>query len=341
MQGIRIAVLGAGAVGCYLGGCLAAAGAEVALIGRPRLQQEVEAGGLHLTDWRGRDQRVAPGDIYFTQDQGILRAADFVLVTVKAGDSEDAARIIAENGALGSVVVSFQNGVRNGETLKASLESFTVLQGMVPFNVTAHGGGHFHCSVEGELVLEAGDGREAALVDWLALAGLRPRLAADMAPVLWGKLLMNLNNAVNALAGISLVEELGDRRYRRVLAASIAEARKILRLSGLQPARMAKVGPALMPTLLTLPDPVFRRAASAMLSIDASVSSSMAEDLRLGRKTEVDYLNGEIVRLARALGRRAPVNERLVVLVHQAEWEKKGSPAMSGREMVDVVLRGR
>ena len=341
MQGIRIAVLGAGSVGCYLGGCLAAAGAEVALIGRPRLQQEVEAGGLHLTDWRGRDQRVASGDIYFTQDRGILRAADYVLVTVKARDTGEAAKIIAEHGALGSVVVSFQNGVRNGETLREHLTSFTVLQGMVPFNVTARGAGHFHCSVEGDLVLETGDGRESALADWLSLAGLRPRLAREMAPVLWGKLLMNLNNAVNALAGVPLVEELGDRRYRRVLAASIAEARKILRLSGLQPARMAKVGPALMPTLLTLPDAVFRRAASTMLAIDPSVGSSMADDLRLGRKTEVDYLNGEIVKQARALGRRAPVNERLVVLIHQAEWEGKGSPAMSGQEMVDVVLRGR
>ncbi len=341
MQRIRIAVFGAGAVGCYLGGCLAAAGAEVALIGRPRIQDEVERHGLRLTDWRGRDQRIAPADVYYTQAPELLGAADYILVTVKSGGTAQAAEIIARHGAPGAVVVSFQNGIHNGEILKADLDAFTVLQGMVPFNVIAAGEGRFHCGTEGELALQAGEGREAPLVGWLVQAGLSPVLHADMAPILWGKLLMNLNNSVNALAGVPLVEELQDRRYRKVLAASIAEALTVMHRARISPARTGKVVPALMPGLLRLPDVLFRRLARAMLAIDPEARSSMADDLSLGRTTEVDYLNGEIVALARQQGMSAPVNQRIMELVHEAQSLGQGSPGLSGPELVGRVLGGR
>jgi len=338
MQRIRIAVFGAGAVGCYLGGCLAAAGAEVALIGRSRVQDEVERHGLHLTDWRGRNQRIVPEDVYYTQTPEVLGAADYVLVTVKSGATAEAADIIARHGAPGAVVVSFQNGIHNGEILKAELDAFTVLQGMVPFNVIAPGEGCFHCATEGALALETGGGREAPLVAWLAQAGLQPVMHSDMTPVLWGKLLMNLNNSVNALSGLPLIDELGDRRYRKVLAASIAEALGVLRHAGIRPARTGKVVPGLMPALLRLPDPLFRRLANAMLAIDPRARSSMADDLRLGRTTEVDFLNGEIVALARRLGREAPVNQRILDLVHQAQAEGTAAPALSGTQLQAEVL---
>lgn len=338
MRSIRIAVLGAGAIGCYLGGCLAAAGAEVALIGRARLQQETEQYGLRLTDWQGRDQRVAPEDVYYTQSPELLGAADFVLVTVKSGATEEAAALIERHGAPGAVVVSFQNGIHNAERLRESLDSFTVLQGMVPFNVIMPGEGRFHCATEGELVLQSGDGREGALVASLARAGLKPQLQQDMAPILWGKLLMNLNNSVNALSGLPLIEELRQRPYRRVLAACIAEALEILQQADIQPARTGKVVPALMPGLLRVPDWLFRRLAGAMLAIDPAARSSMADDLRLRRKTEVDYLNGEIVQLAQKQGLAAPVNQRIMDLVREAETRNEGSPNLSGRDLLEQVL---
>lgn len=338
MRSIRIAVLGAGAVGCYLGGCLAAAGADVALIGRARLQQELEQYGLHLTDWHGRDQRIAPEDVYYTQSPELLGAADFVLVTVKSGATEEAGALIDEHGAPGAVVVSFQNGIHNARRLRERLDRFTVLQGMVPFNVIMPGQGRFHCATEGELVLEGGSGREAALVASLTLAGLRPQLHQAMAPILWGKLLMNLNNPINALSGLPLIEELQQRPYRRVLAASIAEALNLMRRAGIQPARTGKVVPSLMPGLLRVPDFLFRRLAGAMLAIDPSARSSMADDLRLRRLTEVDYLNGEVVRLAQEQGLTAPVNQRIIDLIHQAEARAEGSPGLSGPELLAQVL---
>src|SRR5262249_10273988 len=137
--------------------------------------------------------------------------------------------------------------------------------------------------------------------------------------VQWGKLVVNLNNSVNALAGVPIKEMLGQRDYRRVMAACIREgvdacARAKIRLKLEQP-----LPPSWIPSLMRLPDAIFRALARPMLTVDPQARSSMWDDLSRGRKTEVDALNGEIVRLAARLGGAAPVNAKIVELVHAAE----------------------
>ncbi|WP_282706762.1 ketopantoate reductase C-terminal domain-containing protein, partial [Glycomyces tenuis] len=141
----------------------------------------------------------------------------------------------------------------------------------------------------------------------------------DMAGVQAAKLLLNLNNAVNALSGLPLAEELSRRAYRRCLAAAQREALAAFAAAGIAPAKLTPLPPKWIPALLGTPDAVFTAAASRMLAIDPLARSSMWEDLEAGRTTEVDHLNGEIVSLARAHGTEAPVNERLVALVRDAE----------------------
>jgi 2-dehydropantoate 2-reductase len=169
---------------------------------------------------------------------------------------------------------------------------------------------------------------------WLevfAKAGLPIVLRDDFVAVQWGKLLLNLNNAVNALSDIPLRAELSQRAYRRCLALLVAEALAVLRKADLTPAKASKVPPAALPFLLRVPDAVFTRAAGAMLRIDPEARSSMWEDLAAGRKTEVDYLNGAVVRLAASAGRPAPANQAVVELVHAAE--ASGSPQLSADEL--------
>jgi 2-dehydropantoate 2-reductase len=193
-----------------------------------------------------------------------------------------------------------------------------VLAGMVPFNVVQMPNGRFHRGTEGELMLEAAP----AIGAWKALfesAGLPLFERADMVGVQWGKLLLNLNNPINALSGMPLKAELSQRAYRRCLAALIAEAMEILTAAHIQPAKVAKIGPRLLPALLRLPDFLFIRIAATMLRIDPEARSSMWEDLQVGRRTEVDYLNGAVVKLAEALGRDARSNRRIVELIRRAE----------------------
>ncbi|PFH08434.1 2-dehydropantoate 2-reductase [Collimonas sp. PA-H2] len=314
----RIAVFGAGSVGVYIGASLHAAGADVVMIGRARTRQQIASQGVLLSDLDGRRQQLAAAGFPYQENPFALTDAQLILVTVKSADSAAAAAIIAQHARPSALVVSLQNGVGNAAVLRSALPGWQVLAGMVPFNVVQMEGSRFHRGSGGQLMVEA----SAALEPWQAVfsqAHLPIQLCADFDAVQWGKLLLNLNNAVNALSDLPLKTELSQSAYRRCLALLIEEALRLLRAAGIRPAKIARVAPQLLPLLLRLPDALFKRVAAAMLKIDPQARSSMWEDLRAGCLTEVDYLNGAIVGLARSLGKDAPANRRITALIHAAE----------------------
>lgn len=314
----RIGIFGAGSVGCYLGGRLAAAGVPVTLVGRERLLRITAEHGLTTTDYQGHHAHVRPDEFRFSTRAADLADADVVLVTVKSAATADAGRALAEVLPAGTPVVSFQNGIHNAATLQALLPDQPVFAGMVPFNVLDRGQGGFHQGSAGALEL-ARDTRLMPLVAELAAAGLAPVCHADMPAVLWGKLLLNLNNPVNALSGLSLREELSQRSFRRCLALAQREALAVMSAAGIRPARVTAVPPSWLPRVMDVPDALFRRLASRMLAIDPLARSSMWEDLEAGRRTEIDWINGEVVAQAARLGMPVPVNARLVALIRDAE----------------------
>ncbi|MFC9330436.1 2-dehydropantoate 2-reductase [Kitasatospora sp. NPDC057015] len=323
----RIAVLGAGSIGCHLGGMLAAV-ADVTLIGRPAAMAEIERLGLTLTG-PGQARREIR-DLAVATDAGAAAGADWVLVTVKSNDTAAAARELADHLAPQTVVASFQNGLHNPALLRAGLPGHRVLAGMVPYNVVRTGPAAFHQGSGGQVMLEngpaaGGSGPGAALAGAARAAGLDLVLRRDMPGVQAAKLLMNLNNAVNALSGLPLRDQLGRRDYRACLALCQREGVAALRAAGVRPARIGAVPPAWMPGVLGLPDGLFRRLAGAALRIDAQARSSMWEDLERGRRTEIDTLQGEIVALAGRYGLPAPANARLIELVRDAEAAAPGT----------------
>lgn len=314
----RICIYGAGSIGCYLGGRLAAGGAEVAFVGRPGIGEELRRHSLTPTHYDGRDWRVPPEAIVFSTGPEGAAAADLVLIAVKSGATAQAAAELAGVVRSDTVVISFQNGIGNAAMLRAALPGRSVLAGMVPFNVVHRGPGAFHQASEGEPEVED----SAALAPFLGdftKAGFALRRHREMLPVQWAKLLLNLNNAVNALSGLPLQRQLAQRDYRRCLALAQAEALVLLKQAGIAPARLTPLPPGWIPALLRLPDSLFALLARKMLAIDPLARSSMADDLAAGRRTEIDWINGEVVRLAQRLGRQAPVNESLVSLIKAAE----------------------
>jgi len=330
-----ICVYGAGSIGCYVGGRLAATGSAVTFVGRERLAREIRQHGLHLTDYLGADLRVGPGAVRFATDAQGARDAGLVLVAVKSAGTEEAGRELAGVLKPGAVVVSFQNGLRNAEVLQAQLPRCKVLTGMVEFNVLNRGQGAFHHGTEGGLDVQD----DAALAPFLpafAASGLVLKRHPDMAPVMWAKLQLNLNNAINALCGVPLKEELSQRAFRRCIALAQRELLDLLDAAGIRPARL-KLPPKLLPSLLDVPDAVFRVLAGKMLAIDPLARSSMWEDLQAGRATEIDWLNGEVVKLAASLNRAAPVNGRLVALILEAE--KGGRRDWKGEELLGELRR--
>lgn len=315
---IKIAIFGAGSIGAYVGGSLIASGADVILIGRARMRERLARLGLILTDLRGHRSELTGAQIAYAEDPAALASADLILVTVKSADTAAAGQLIRDHAKPTAMVISLQNGIGNADTLREFLPDSTVLAGMVPFNVVQLPDGRLHRGTEGEMVVEA----SPALEVWqktFAAAHLPLVMHADFAAVQWGKLLLNLNNPVNALSDLPLKTELSQRAYRRSLALLIEEALQVLRAAGIQPAKVGRVGPRMLPSLLRLPDLLFRRVAAAMLRMDPEARSSMWEDLQAGRRTEVDYLNGAVVKLAESCGRDAPVNRRMIALIRTAE----------------------
>jgi 2-dehydropantoate 2-reductase len=196
---------------------------------------------------------------------------------------------------------------------------------------------YFH-SVRGRLALQAApDHAQArALLDALARAGLAALTYADLQPVLWGKLLLNLNNPINALSGLPIRAQMAQRGYRRVLAACLREALVVLARAGITPRVDAPLPPGTLPRLLELPDWLFTIVARPMLAIDPDAVTSMQIDLRRGHPTEIDALNGEIVRLGQAVKVEAPLNARIVEAIQAAEGGR--APSLTAEELQRTLL---
>lgn len=318
----RIVIAGAGSIGCYVGGCLAAAGKNVIFLVRPRIEATLRGAGLKIVDLDGTERLVPPERLELSTDPATAFAeAEIILVTVKSGATEEMAMLIGQYAPATAVVISLQNGVDNAEVLRQGLSSgFTVAPGMVPFNVVQSEPDQVPFTVrratEGTILI---DDRPGDLADELSVPGLDVRHSADMQGVLWAKLLINLNNAPNALSNLPLATQLGDRSWRRLLADQMDEGVRVLKAHGITPGKIQGVSPELLPWVLRLPDFLFQLLARRMLNIDPSARSSMWEDLARGRPTEINYLQGVIIRLADEKNIDVPLTRRIVACINAAE----------------------
>jgi len=325
----RIVVAGAGSIGCYVGGCLVLGGKDVTFLARPRIAAALRADGLRVTDLEGLNRSVLPAGLNITEDPATaLSGAAIVLVTVKSGATDEIARLVDRFAPTDATVVSLQNGVGNVARIQAALSgSRRVFAGMVPFNVALTDGPPLraHRATDGAVIV---DQAMPGLAEALQVEGLPVAAGADMPNILWGKLLLNLNNALNALSGLQLAAELSDRRWRRLLAAQMDEALAAMAAANIKPAKLAGVPPGLLPGILRLPDWLFRRIARRMLDVDPEARSSMWDDLQLGRLTEIDEFQGAILGLSERTGMNVPLTRKIVDLVRQAEHQNIGSPKL-------------
>jgi 2-dehydropantoate 2-reductase len=172
----KVGVMGAGAIGRYVGGELAAHGVDVAFVGR-------------------------------NTDASVLADREVVLCCVKSTQTLAAASRLAGVLPPSAVTISLQNGMGNADVLRSALGGRSVLAGIVGFNVVARDDGVLRRTTSGPLVIEATpDPRIGRLAAALSRSGFEVRLAAEVRRLQWGKLLMNLNNAVSALSGATTPE---------------------------------------------------------------------------------------------------------------------------------------
>jgi 2-dehydropantoate 2-reductase len=293
---MRVAVMGAGAVGCYYGGLLARAGHEVVLIARPQHVAAIRRQGLLMDLPEGRISVPLQADT----DPAATAGADLVLVCVKSTDTESAGEALKPHLNPGTVVWSLQNGVDNARRLAEVLRR-PVAPVVVYVASAMAGDGHVAHHGRGELVVGPGADNERLATAFEA-AGVPMQLSDNVAGALWLKLVLNC--AWNALSALSqqpygvLAQSPG---VPAVMRDVVAECRAVAAAEG-----------------VTLPEGVedaVRRIGETM----PGQTSSTAQDLARGRRSEIDHLNGLVVRLGEAHGVPTPANRVLHVLVRLVE----------------------
>jgi 2-dehydropantoate 2-reductase len=327
----RHLVFGAGLVGGYLAGGLLAAGQTVSVVARPRVRQKLEH-GLVLTDLDGHRAEV-PAPAWATAADA---PPDFLWLTVKCTQVVAALDDLAGHVGTGTTIICCQNGIGSEKSVMDAFRHQDVLRCMVPFNVAELAAGHLHRGSGGTLTIESQS----------AVAGLDARIGSPLMPValsqdieavIWAKLQLNLVNAVNALSDVPVRAMLEQRGYRRAFAACMGELLAVTNALGLRLPRLTALPAALLPRLLSLPDPLFRLLARPMLEVDPTVRTSMWWDLSQRKPTEVGYLNGAVVRHGRRVGVPTPVNERIVALVQAASESGAGSPGLTPPELLEAL----
>lgn len=331
-----IVIAGAGSIGCFVGGMMAHHGVDVRFLARPRIASELLGHGLKLTDYSGFDAHLLPEQLKIATDPSVLREADIILVTVKSGATTDIGNLIREYAPSGMSVVSLQNGVKNGDVLRSQLPDFDVRAGMVAYNVVHSGGGHFHRGTSGDIMIEAG---ASNLGNILFVPQLNIIETAEIISVQWGKLLINLNNALNALSGKPLLDQLSDRQWRKLMADQFEEALSVMKTAGISPKSATPLPTQIVPMVLRFPTPLFKIISGRTLKIDPSARSSMWEDLEHHRMTEIDELQGVVVELAQKQGIPVPLCARVSSLIKEAEAKQLGSPLLSPEEIRDGLAR--
>lgn len=334
---LRITVIGAGVVGCYLGGRLARH-ADVTLVGRAHVLDPIRAGGLTV-EAGGDRVHVSAESLVLAETPESVRRADVVLVCTKAGSTAAATAEFVPFLHPDAVVVGLQNGLHSTDTIRDGVDG-PVVTGVVPFNVARTGPATYRRTSAGEIRI-ADDPHITPLVTTMKQAGLEIRPTDDIQSVLHGKVLMNLNNAVQALSGLPLRAELLDHHLRCCLALCQSEANRVFTASGVVPRVPVAVPAAMLPAIMRLPTPVFRVLAQAVLQVDADGTSSMHYDLERGRTTEIDLLQGEIVRMAGRLDKKAPACARMVELVREAEQAGDARRRWTGKALLAELKTAR
>ena len=298
--GIKVAVMGAGAVGCYYGGMLARAGHEVVLVARPQHVDAIARNGLRIQT-TSFDEHVR---LFASSEPGAVQCAQLVLFSVKSLDTEAAGALIRPHLAPDALVLCLQNGVDNADRLRTVLTGTAVAAAVVYVATEMAGPGHVRHHGRGELVIEPSQASEA-VAQALIAAGVPTEISGNLRGALWAKLILNCAyNAVSAITQLPYGRAVKGEGVKDVMKGVVAECLAVAQAEGVQVAGDVHA------------------AVAGLADSMPSQLSSTAQDLARGKRSEIDYLNGLIVKRGEALGIATPANRVLWALVKLMEEKR-------------------
>lgn len=302
----RVAVVGAGAVGCYFGGMLARAGAPVTLIGRASLVEAVNRDGLFIDSIHFKESV----SISASTEIGAVREARLVLFSVKTVDTESAAKLLAPYLTPGATVVSLQNGVDNFERIDFAA-GIQAIPAVVYIAAAMIGPGRVKHSGRGDLIIgnpppnhSTNESELAEVAATFTRAGVPCPISENITVELWKKLIVNCAyNAISALSRAKYGRIARDAGSIEVIKHVVVEAVAVGKAAGVPLSADTVIAAALKLGSEAIPEAL----------------SSTAQDIARGKPTEIDSLNGFLVRRGAELGVSTPVNQTLYSLVKLLE----------------------
>jgi 2-dehydropantoate 2-reductase len=302
---MKIAVVGAGAMGSLFGAMLAQAGNQVWLYDVwLEHVQAINQDGLRIE----REGQTRTVDLKATSDPAQIGRADLVIIFVKSTQTRTAAETARDLAGFEGAVMTLQNGMGNADVIAEFIEPDRILAGTTSHGATMLGAGCIRHAGIGATTIGSwaagGAGRERAgkIADFFNQAGIETRAVDEVRSVIWDKLLINVGiNAITALSGIKNGQILDLEITRELSRAAVEEAMAVARAKAINIKSNAV-------------DTVFKVAQAT-----AANRSSMGQDVDNKRQTEIPAINGFIVREAKKLGIATPVNFALTALVETVQ----------------------
>ena len=314
----QIAIIGAGAIGSTIGGLLSRAGQEVTLIGRSAHLKAIAENGLVLNGALGTltvPLKTAPVLDY---------RPDFAFLTVKTQDVLSA--LEANLPFLDSApLVTFQNGVQSDELVATRLPRNQIISVVVNMGATYLSPGMVTVSYTGSLIVGRPFGPPDNVLENLASilrAAIPTRVSGNVLGAHWLKLIVNLNNAFPAITNWTIPQVYADPYLRQLSIRAMREGLQVVNRAGIKLESLADVSVSNIQMIAMLPIPLaslFLASNTRRLKNEWPLLGSTLQSLRRGRPTEIDYLNGEIVRVGRQHNTPTPLNAAIVEMVHQVE----------------------
>ena len=318
---MKYAVIGPGAIGSIIYYILEDK-RDAILITKPYQLKILKEKGLKIKEFNKTVRTIR--NVNVTSSFPKLKEVDVIFLCVKSTDTREVAEKIKGNVKKSALIISLQNGVRNTDIL-SKITGITSIPGVVTFNATLNEIGEVLLTMKGNIYLQNNKEFEYILNDIREIfnsSSIKIKLVDDITSLAWSKLVINLQNAITAITGQTIRQSLIDPISRKIIYHTLEEGIKVVEKKGVKLGFSFVLNPKLLLFLLRLPT-FFIRFGVRLMRIESDAKSSMLQSILRGKQTEVEFLNGEIDKLARNMGLRAPINKKLVQIIKEMEKRKK------------------
>lgn len=332
---MKYAVIGLGAVGSIVGGLLAKSGENVVLIGKKNQVEIIKQKGIKIDGIAGS---IHVKNVSASIDLSLLEDADVILICIKSQDTKNLAYDLKKHIKKSALIISFQNGVKNQKSLE-DITGNKVISSIILFNALYSKPGEVTLAIKGKMLVEADNSCwdiEKTLFNSLRKEGLDSEIVDDIEGYLWSKLIVNLQIAVTALTGQTIKESTVDKDCRAILVATMKEGIDIVEQSGITLKTLPSIDPRSLIRRMSLFNSTLLKIGSRLMKIKENAINSMWQSLSRDKPTEIDYINGEIVDLAKKNKLQAPINTKLVELIKDAE-RKHATKSFESYELKELL----